>query len=204
MIPKILHFVWVGSEKGHFPLPHFAVRNLALWRKAQPDYEIALWDDDHLPALDAEQQWAFQHGRNSGETSDVIRHNVLHEFGGYSLDLDIVPTGGMRRVEERLTPETAAVILDDGSRFVGSVPGSALLTEMRRRLPLCLAYAHEHHRDLRCAFTGWRLIGECVRDGIGAADTLTLPGALFPMPHEDTSHAVGIHDFRGDWVKQIA
>lgn len=212
-IPKILHFVWVGSEKGTFPLPPYALANVQAWRTAQPDYQVLFWRAmNHSPTeLAPEQADAFRLARNAGESSDVIRHNLLYKFGGYSIDLDIAPLRGLSSLHEALGTfaqekgrAASSVVLTDGSRVLGSEPQGPLVTEMRRRLPSVIAEARRDYPDLRTAFTGWKLIQECVRDGFGAGETLALPGDRFPAKGTETPDAIGVHDFAAEWAKQIA
>ena len=44
MIPKIRHYVWVGSK----PMPEKVLRNVASWRKRCPDYEVKLWNEKNF------------------------------------------------------------------------------------------------------------------------------------------------------------
>ncbi len=216
MIPKIIHFVWVGSAKGSYPLPAYASRNKEAWEKAQSDYKVMFWDEGNLPCLAPEQEAAYRGARNAGESSDVIRHNLLRHYGGYSMDMDIAPARGMiinplnclaaefAAFEQAAGREASALMLSDGSRVLGSAPQAPLITELCCRLPLVIAEAREKHPDLRVAFTGWHLIQKVFKDGFGAGETLTLPGRYFPTAGRETPAAIGIHDFAAEWVKQIA
>jgi hypothetical protein len=83
MIPKTIHYVWVGGK----PLTPLAERCLASWKKHLPDYEIKRWDETNSPmshpyvqAMYAKQKWAF--------VSDYIRFWVLEKEGGIYLDTD--------------------------------------------------------------------------------------------------------------------
>ena len=43
MIPKVLHFVWIGGE-----MPAFAARNIAAFRRLNPDYAVQVHDETSL------------------------------------------------------------------------------------------------------------------------------------------------------------
>ena len=82
MIPKILHYVWVGSD-----IPE-RVQSLINHNKTHtPDYEIRVWTEQNLPKLNkfaknayGKKNWAF--------VSDYVRFVALRQYGGIYLDTD--------------------------------------------------------------------------------------------------------------------
>tara|TARA_B100000989_G_scaffold39741_1_gene25200 strand:- start:12090 stop:12752 length:663 start_codon:yes stop_codon:yes gene_type:complete len=82
MIPKILHYVWVGSE-----IPE-RVQSLIDHNKTHtPDYDIKVWTEQNLPKLNKfaenayrKKKWAF--------VSDYVRFVALRRYGGIYLDTD--------------------------------------------------------------------------------------------------------------------
>ncbi len=88
MIPKKIHYVWVGNK----PKPPFVLACIKSWRKHLPDYEIIEWGNDCLDkinnryAIEAynNECWAF--------VSDYIRLYALHHHGGIYLDTDVEVT----------------------------------------------------------------------------------------------------------------
>lgn len=88
MIPKIIHYVWVGGK----PLTPLAEKCIESWKKFCPDYEIKRWDETNFDinenayckeAFDS-KKWAF--------VSDYIRLKVLYEYGGIYMDTDVEVT----------------------------------------------------------------------------------------------------------------
>lgn len=85
MIPKIIHFVWVGGK----PLTPLAEQCIESWKKYCPDYEIKRWDESNFDINENPfcseayklKKWAF--------VSDYIRLKVLHEYGGIYMDADV-------------------------------------------------------------------------------------------------------------------
>lgn len=88
MIPKKIHYVWIGGPKGN--LENICINS---WREKLPDYEIIEWNEKNF---DIEKEiagnkffeecykrklWAF--------ISDYIRIKVLYEQGGIYLDTDM-------------------------------------------------------------------------------------------------------------------
>jgi Glycosyltransferase sugar-binding region containing DXD motif len=82
MIPKRLHFIWVGSE-----LPARQRSFIDSWRETNPDFEIVGWNEDtidmHLPAI------ARAYARRRWSTvADIARLIAVYRQGGIYLDTD--------------------------------------------------------------------------------------------------------------------
>jgi hypothetical protein len=86
MIPKIIHYIWLGKK----PKSKNIKNCIKSWQRLLTDYEIYEWNEDNIdinshPYLkDAIEQkkYAF--------ASDYIRIQVLKKYGGIYLDTDIV------------------------------------------------------------------------------------------------------------------
>ena len=82
MIPKIIHYVWVGS-----PFPDGYKGYLASWKAANPDWQFIYWSEHNIdftiPAL-AE----LHRHRKYNKVSDLVRHKAILEMGGIYLDTD--------------------------------------------------------------------------------------------------------------------
>ena len=84
MIPKIIHYIWVGNN----PKSDLVLKCINSWKKYCPDYEIMEWGNDILQEIDNQyvkeafeaKKWAF--------VSDYIRLYVLKKYGGVYLDTD--------------------------------------------------------------------------------------------------------------------
>lgn len=83
MIPKIIHYIWVGSE-----IPNTIQVTIDKNSKFFQDYEIKIWTEVNIPKLNTfaqraydKKQWAF--------VSDYLRFKILEEFGGIYLDTDM-------------------------------------------------------------------------------------------------------------------
>ncbi len=83
MIPKIIHFVWIGS-----PLPDWAARNMQEFARLNPDHEIRLHTDDVAPPRFAEAYGSAEH---PSTRSDLIRYDRLACEGGWYFDVDYWP-----------------------------------------------------------------------------------------------------------------
>lgn len=85
MIPKIIHYIWLGDT-----LPKEVTGYIDSWKKKLPDYSFMLWTMDNWKN---EKKYAFvseclNHDMYA-HASDVIRMDVLYEHGGIYLDTDV-------------------------------------------------------------------------------------------------------------------
>lgn len=83
--PRIIHTFWFSGD----PLPEEYQKCLDSWKKYCPDYEIKIWNQETYDcgkqefvkrAIEA-RKWAF--------AADVARLDVLYEYGGIYMDLDV-------------------------------------------------------------------------------------------------------------------
>lgn len=85
MIPKKIHYVWVGTA----PKSALILKCIDSWKKYLPDYEIIEWGNESVDLIDnqylreafAHKKWAF--------VSDIIRLYALYTQGGIYLDTDV-------------------------------------------------------------------------------------------------------------------
>lgn len=82
-IPKILHFIWLGS-----PLPAKFHRIIDHWRDIHPTWRICMWTDTEVADMTLENQEAFLKAGNFGKKSDILRYEILLRMGGVYVDVD--------------------------------------------------------------------------------------------------------------------
>ena len=84
-IPKVIHYVWVGSA----PIPEQDLAYMKTWQEKNPDFEIRRWSEKDIDlkkyplvkkAID-EKRWAL--------AADIIRMYVIYNEGGFYLDTDV-------------------------------------------------------------------------------------------------------------------
>lgn len=93
MIPKLLHFVWIGPD-----IPEWAEDNIELFGRINPDFVCVLHGEESLlpflrPAYErvkGEHLWSRR--------CDVLRISVLLQHGGWYLDADFLPIRPMIEV----------------------------------------------------------------------------------------------------------
>ena len=97
MIPKIIHYVWLGNA----PLPEDMQKCMDSWKKWMPEYQLMRWDDEAIRDIDSvfvrealmERKWAF--------ASDVIRLYAIHKYGGIYMDTDMEVISNLNEFEDK-------------------------------------------------------------------------------------------------------
>lgn len=86
MIPKIIHYVWVGDPNKKSQLFY---RCLESWKKFCPDWQIIEWNESNFDinsSLYAKEAYDL---KKYGFVPDYIRAKVLYDYGGFYLDTDV-------------------------------------------------------------------------------------------------------------------
>lgn len=86
MIPKIIHYVWVGGN----PKPKAIQTCMKTWKNHLKDYKIIEWNENNFDIHENKyveqaykaKKWAF--------VSDYIRAKAIYEYGGIYLDTDVL------------------------------------------------------------------------------------------------------------------
>ena len=83
MIPKTVHYIWVGS-----PMPEHITQQIEKNNRFLSGYSVKIWTEANMPPLNpfakeayAQQRWAF--------VADYLRFVILYEEGGIYLDTDM-------------------------------------------------------------------------------------------------------------------
>jgi mannosyltransferase OCH1-like enzyme len=86
MIPKIIHFIWVGDETKR---PDNCINT---WVKQHPGWDIRLWDNEELENNDwiNRDHMAAMFGCELNGVADMMRWEILYTHGGIVLDADSV------------------------------------------------------------------------------------------------------------------
>ena len=85
MIPKIVHYCWLGPDA----FPELVQRCIASWRRLLPDYEFMLWDTRRF---DLDQSLWCRQAFDAGKyafAADYIRMYAVYHYGGIYLDCDV-------------------------------------------------------------------------------------------------------------------
>jgi len=95
MIPKLIHFIWVGDET------KCPTNCMDSWRALHPDWEFKLWGNaefNQLPWVNR-RHMTEMYGRELNGVADMMRWEILHANGGIVVDADSVC---LRRLDDHL------------------------------------------------------------------------------------------------------
>ena len=84
MIPKVLHYIWVGGN----PLPRAIQKNIETWAAANPDFLIVQWDESNIDFSSTFIRRSYKLGYWA-RVADYARIDILKKHGGIYLDTDI-------------------------------------------------------------------------------------------------------------------
>lgn len=135
MIPRLMHFVWVGPA-----MPRQFAHYIAGWRTLHPTWDVRVWGDDDLDWLRNREAFDLAEriapGSEGQLRSDVARYEILERFGGVYVDCDFEP---LRPIDALLDDHCfAAWETDDvwvNNAIIGATVGHPLMRDLVVRLP---------------------------------------------------------------------
>ncbi|ATY32477.1 glycosyltransferase [Sphingomonas psychrotolerans] len=86
MIPKLMHFIWVGDQS------KCPTNCMDTWRALNPDWEFLLWGNQDLAGQDwfNRDHMNAMHGVELNGVADMMRWEILHAKGGVVVDADSI------------------------------------------------------------------------------------------------------------------
>lgn len=84
MIPKIIHYVWLGGGKK----TQLVKKCIASWKKSMPDFKLICWNEENSPVDVQFVKEAISVGKYAF-AADYIRLYALYNRGGVYMDADV-------------------------------------------------------------------------------------------------------------------
>lgn len=81
-IPRIIHQIWLGGE-----VPQKYHKWMAEWASLK-GWEYKLWTDDDVEFINLHNRDLYRLSTNKGEQSDMLRLEILNQYGGIYVDVD--------------------------------------------------------------------------------------------------------------------
>jgi mannosyltransferase OCH1-like enzyme len=126
-IPKIIHQIWIGKD-----VPIEFKQFVETWKKYHPDWEYRLWTQDDIASMQLRNRRLVEMSRNPGEISDIMRYEILYQYGGVYVDMDfeclrsLEPFHYLYDFYIGIQPLDSALV-QLGIGLIGSVPGHPVL-----------------------------------------------------------------------------
>jgi len=88
-IPRMLHLIWVGPNKG----PSFLRSNLEGWAKLMPHWKIRLWTNIDINTDEFSEKTIeiIDKASEGAQKADIMRYFIIEKYGGVYMDVDVVP-----------------------------------------------------------------------------------------------------------------
>ena len=93
MIPKVLNFIWIGSEV----LPRIQER-VDKFAELNPNCEVKIWNDENIKEFGIDEQ--LENSFNHTMRADLVRFQIIAKYGGAYIDCDMVPISCMEHLFE--------------------------------------------------------------------------------------------------------
>lgn len=91
-IPRIIHYCWFGKNKKNRKVQQC----IASWKKFFPDYEIREWNETNTDISTNIYVKEAYHNKKYAFVSDVVRLQILYQYGGIYFDTDVQVVSDMR------------------------------------------------------------------------------------------------------------
>jgi mannosyltransferase OCH1-like enzyme len=187
VIPRILHQIWVGGE----PFPDDFASYQRSWQKHHPDWELRFWTEDNLPEK-VHRPEVLERLRTPAERSDILRLDVLYQFGGVYMDTDFECC----RPIDDLIGDADFFVADlkpgrPNNALIGSVPGHEILERAMREATFREYPGYDKNG------TGPLFLNTVLKD---YPDILVFaPPMFYPATPAERDEAVAIHHVARSW-----
>ncbi len=81
-IPRIVHQIWLGS-----PVPEKYFKWMESW-VGYYGWEYKLWTEEDVKGMKLQNRVLYEASRNYGEKADILRLEILYQYGGVYADVD--------------------------------------------------------------------------------------------------------------------
>ena len=201
MIPKKIHYVWVGGKEK----PKDIQKCINTWRKKLPDYEIIEWNESNFDinshsftkAAYEAKKWAF--------VSDYIRAKVLYEEGGIYLDTDVLV---LKNFDELLNDRGFVGFENDKYIFTACIGMEANHPFMKEILNYYDSVEFEYKKENEMDYVNTKIFSEILLKKYRLKENnkeQLLKNGLRVYPDwklcNPSNKSISIHIFTGTWIE---
>lgn len=146
MIPKNLHFIWLGNEN----MKEEHVEYILQFKEMYLDYNIHIWNDhdvklnDFIP--DNLKKYYFDNNFSQAFKSDILRYIILYKYGGLYFDVDFQPLNKIQ--DPFLSFDFLGAIQNNGEvniAFIGSSKNNKIIKQAIDSIPSSIKTAKDNN-----------------------------------------------------------
>ncbi len=228
-IPKIVHFIWLGPKN----FPRQSISNIRSWMALHPDWTFLFWTDlerpcpcpgmqrmlvKEFPFANLEKE--YDAATNFAEKSDILRYEILSQFGGIYSDHDVQAITSFDKLNQSYDffaglevplQKIAGFSLAAGNGLIGARPHHPVLEK-------CLRVVKERWEEVYETYCQNTITDEVARVMNGSYIALTYAiqstlekddnvDILFPAAYfnaqEELPSFYSKHFFEGTWVGSL-
>ena len=220
-IPKTLHFVWCGPS----PLPSSARKCIDSWQVLKDEgWNMILWDDARLKKFQRIKRPDIDFDRLPvGMKSDVLRLEILYQYGGVYLDCDMLSENPKRLAAlcdryQFFVPFSHCGTIELNNHTLGSTPGHPFLESLLDSINVDIPPQDLPRSTIICTGPGFltRALSDESLD-FTQHRAIVLPVSVFsPLPNTlrgicwsdlkafSCSETVGIHLWSTSWQSSLS
>lgn len=195
MIPKILHFIWIGDDSKK---PMDCIQT---WIDKNPEYEVRVWGNGAISRdwQNFKQLYEMLDKKDYAGVADVMRYEILHKVGGVYIDADSIC---LKPLEDWLLDCDAFACWEQeivrnnliANGFLGSVPNSEAMR-------LCIEEVAT--KDCTVDKLAWQITGPVLMSDVffKRQANLTVYPSHFFLPKHHTGYETKVtgHRFADHW-----
>jgi len=187
LIPRIFHQIWVGPS----PYPSELEPYRQSWLEHNPGWELRFWTEDNLPQQ-LRRPEALERLRVPAERADILRLEMLWQFGGVYADTDFECLRPIEPLIADVDFFCAYRKLDRvNNALIGAVPGHPILERALDQLTPTETFGYDK------AAAGPEFLGRVLRD---YPDAKIFEAAVFyPRNARARLQAYAIHHKSQTW-----
>lgn len=208
MIPKIIHQIHMGNAS----LSKQELYWQKTWKDKNPDWSHVLWDDAKIKSdLKITYPEVFENCKSFSEKSDILRFEILHQFGGLYIDTDFEC---LKNIDPLFEGRKIVLFLQQPKKICGAFFGASKHNSQVKSLIDGLPSREKSHGNLiaDCKYgpvyitekLGWET---GIPDGRDCSKKTVYPYLWFEKSrqNEDFSkthpEAYAVHHWNGSWLK---
>ena len=206
-IPRKIHQIWLGSK-----LPEKYLKYTESWKQIHPNWEYKLWTDEDIKTFNFSENGrnVFDNAVNQGMKSDVLRYEILNQFGGLYVDTDFEC---LKSFDILLHYNFFTGIGFDGklqlyNGLIASVPNHNIMKEMLERMQIYKGNKGSAILNV----TGANLFTQVFLENCNLKNMIAFPTDFFyPLPNKETTNnpyqfvkpcSYAIHHWAVSWVNK--